>query len=219
MKEAKPIRVLVADDHPVVREGLAAMFRNLPDLELVAAARDGDEAIERTRALQPDVIVLDLLMPRVGGVQAIVEMRRENPGARILVVTSATDDEHVFSALQAGALGYMLKDAPPETLIQAIHDVYRGETVLHPIVARKVVQRLGKASAAPPAADPLTSRERDVLKGIVQGLTNRQIADLLVVSERTVRFHVSNVLAKLGLENRVQAARYALERGLVNSEE
>jgi NarL family two-component system response regulator LiaR len=217
MKEAKPIRVLVADDHPVVREGLAAMFRNLPDLELVAAARDGDEAIEMARALRPDVIVLDLLMPRVDGLQALVEIRRADPGARVLVVTSSTDDEHVFSAIQAGAQGYLLKDAPPETLIQAIRDVYRGETVLHPIVARKVVQQLGKANAAPPAAEPLTARELDVLKLIAQGLTNRQISARLVVSERTVRFHVSNVLAKLGVENRVQAARYALEHGLVDA--
>jgi NarL family two-component system response regulator LiaR len=219
MAEDKPIRILIADDHPVVRQGLTAMFSNIPELELVGQAKDGVEAIEMTRALQPDVILLDLVMPRKDGVQAIVEIKRENPDARILVVTSFADDDKVFPAIKSGALGYLLKDAPPETLIQAIHDVYRGETSLHPTIARKLIQEISQPPSLPPTDEPLTDREAAVLKLIARGLTNQEIAENLFISERTVRFHVSNILGKLHLANRTQAALYALQEGLADTKD
>jgi len=216
MSTDKPIRILIADDHPVVRQGLAAMFGQLADLELVGEAKDGVEAVEMARTLQPDVILLDLVMPRKGGVEAIVEIKADNPDARILVVTSFADDDSVFPAIKSGAQGYLLKDSPPEDLIRAIHDVYKGETSLHPTIARKLVQEISQPSPLPPTAEPLTEREAAVLRLIARGLTNQEIADSLTVSERTVRFHVSNILSKLHLANRTQAAFYALQQGLVD---
>jgi len=216
MSTDKPIRILIADDHPVVRQGLAAMFGQLADLELIGEAKDGVEAVEMARTLQPDVILLDLAMPRKDGVEAIVEIKADNPDARILVVTSFADDDSVFPAIKSGALGYLLKDSPPEALIRAIHDVYRGETSLHPAIARKLVQEITQPSALPPTKEPLTEREAAVLQQVARGLTNQEIADSLTVSERTVRFHVSNILSKLHLANRTQAALYALQQGLAD---
>jgi NarL family two-component system response regulator LiaR len=219
MSEGKPIRILIADDHPVVREGLVATFSNIPELELVGAAQDGVEAVEMARALKPDVILLDLVMPRKDGVEAIVEIKRDDPEARILVVSTFAHDDLVFPAIKSGALGYLLKDASPETLIQAIHDVYRGETSLHPTIARKLIQEIGQSPSLPPTEEPLTERELAVLKLIAQGLTNQEIAESLIVSDRTVRFPVSNILGKLQLANRTQAALYAIQEGLASSED
>jgi NarL family two-component system response regulator LiaR len=213
----KSIRILIADDHPVVRRGLASLINIKSGLELVGEATDGVEAVEMAGSLQPDVILLDLMMPRKDGLEAIKEIKQANPEARILVVTSFAEDDKVFPAIKAGALGYLLKDSPPEMLLQAIFDVHRGESSLHPTIARKLIRELNQPPAdLPPTEEPLTRRELEVLRLVARGLSNQEISTELVVSEGTVRIHVSNILNKLHLANRTQAALYALQEGLVN---
>jgi NarL family two-component system response regulator LiaR len=208
------IRILIADDHAIVREGLRALIGTKPDMELVGEAADGVEAVLKARSLQPDVILLDLVMPRKDGIEAIGEIKRENPKARILVLTSFAEDEKVFPAIQSGALGYLLKDSSPQELLQAIREVYRGESSLHPAIARKLIRELNRPSDLPATEEPLTEREVEVLILVARGLSNQEIAERLVVSERTVRTHVSNILGKLHLANRTQAALYAVREGL-----
>ncbi len=212
------IRILVADDHAVVREGLRALIETEPGMELVGEATDGVEAVQKARSWQPDVILLDLVMPRKDGIKAIDEIRQENPDARILVLTSFAEDAKVFAAIQAGALGYLLKDASPEELLTAIRQVWQGSLSMHPFIAHKVMRELQRASDLPPTDEPLTEREVEVLKLVAQGMPNQEIAEALVISERTVRNHVSNILTKLHLANRTQAALYALREGLAHLE-
>jgi NarL family two-component system response regulator LiaR len=211
---SESIRILIADDHAVVREGLRAVIATDPGMELVGEARDGIEAVLKARSLQPDVILLDLVMPGQDGLEAIGQIKEENPDARILVVTGFGEDEEVFAAIKAGALGYLLKDSSPQILLQAISDVNRGESSLHPAIARKLIQELNRPSALPPAHEPLTEREVEVLSLVARGLPNHEIAQKLVIGERTVRNHVSNILGKLHLANRTQAALYAVREGL-----
>lgn len=211
-----PIRILIADDHAIVRKGLVTLITTEPGLELLGEAEDGLEAVLKARSLQPDVILLDLVMPRQDGLEAIKQIKEENPAACILVLTSFADDDKVFPAIKAGALGYLLKDASPGQLLQAIRDVYHGESSLHPTIARKLIRELNQPSDLPPSAEPLTERELEVLKLVAQGLTNQEIAGKLVVTERTVTTHVSNLLGKLHLANRTQAALYAIREGLVD---
>ena len=210
------IRVLIADDHPVVRDGLRGLMEIQPDLEVVGEARDGIEAVDQARSLKPDVMLLDMMMPGKDGVQVIIEVKEENPAARILVLTSYAEGEKAFPAIKAGALGYLLKDSSPEELLQAIHNVYRGQISLHPTVARMLVEELGQPSDLPPTEEPLTEREVDVLQLVAQGMSNQEIAETLVVGERTVSTHVSNILDKLHLANRTQATLYALRKGLAS---
>jgi len=210
------IRVLIADDHAIVREGQRALIETEPGMELVGEAADGVEAVHMARTLQPDVILLDLLMPRKGGVEAIQEIKAQNAEARILVLTSFAEDEKVYAAIKAGALGYLLKDASPQEILAAIRDVHRGEPSMPPIIAHKLMSELQRTSNLPPTEDPLTERELEILKLVAQGLPNLEIAERLVISERTVRTHVSNILAKLHLANRTQVALYALREGLAH---
>lgn len=210
----KAIRVLLADDHDVVRKGLHALLETEDKIEIVGEAVDGVEAVLKARALRPDVILLDLQMPRKNGIEVIGEIKQENPDARILVLTSFSDDEKVFAAIKAGALGYLLKETSEAELLQAVQDVYLGESSLHPAIARKLIRELNRPSTLPQSDEPLTEREVEVLVNVAQGLSNQDIADLLVISERTVRTHVSNILSKLQLANRTQAALYALKEGL-----
>jgi NarL family two-component system response regulator LiaR len=218
MNEEPCIRVLIADDHAVVREGLRALIISEPGIEVVGEAANGVEAVRLAHSLQPDVILLDLVMPQMGGLEAITEIKQANPEARILVLTSFAEDDKVFPAIKAGALGYLMKDLLPYELLQAIRDTYRGESSLHPAIARKLVQELNRPSNLPPASEPLTERELEVLKLVAQGLSNQEIADKLAIGERTARTHVVNILSKLHLANRTQAALYALREGLAKLE-
>lgn len=209
-----PIRVFAADDHAVVLQGLRALLQTAGDIELVATAADGDAAVSGALQHRPDVVLLDLQMPGRSGVAAIEAICADWPEARILVLTSFGDEEHVFAAIQAGALGYLLKDASPETLLAAIRDVAAGVSHLQPGIALKLIQALHHPPPLPPTTDPLTGREVDVLQHVARGLSNRDIGDALFISERTVRTHISNILSKLHLANRTQAALYALREGI-----
>jgi two-component system, NarL family, response regulator LiaR len=210
------IRVFHADDHAIVREGVRALLLTEPGMVLIGDAGDGEEAVRQVLALRPDVILLDLHMPRKGGREVISSIKKALPEARILVLTSFAGDDDVFPAIKAGALGYLLKDSTPHELLRAIRDVYEGRSSLHPSVALKVIQELKRPSELPPTDEPLTAREVEILKLVAKGLTNQEIAVKLIVSERTVRTHVSNILSKLHLANRTQAALYALREGLAS---
>jgi len=210
------IRVLVADDHAIVRKGIRALLATEPDIEVVGEAENGREAVTEVERLRPDVILMDLVMPEMDGIEAIRRITARQPEARILVLTSFAADDKVFPAIKAGALGYLLKDSGPEELVQAIHQVSRGESSLHPTIARKLLQELSHPSEQPPTPDPLTEREVEVLRLVARGQSNQDIADQLVISEATVRTHVSNILSKLHLASRTQAALYALREGLAS---
>ncbi len=216
---SETIRVLVADDHPVVREGLCGLIASKPGLEVVGEAEDGEEAILQARTRQPDVVVIDLMMPRKNGLEALKEIKQENPHMRILILTSFAEDEKLFQALDAGAQGCLLKDSSPQELIRAIRDVYQGELALHPAIARKLIDKRSQTKESSPDKNPLTEREIEVLKLVARGLSNRDIAKMLVVSEQTVRSHVTNILSKLHLTNRTQAVLYALRNGIARLDE
>lgn len=210
------IRVLICDDHVIVRKGIRMLLETGPDIQVSGEAGDGTEAILQAKTLQPDVILMDLMMPNVDGIEATRQITAQQPDAHILVLTSFVADDKIFPAIKAGALGYLLKDSKPDELFNAIHQVARGEPSLEPEIARKLLHELHHPPAAPLTPDPLTEREVEVLRLIAQGLSNRDIANRLVITERTVCRHVSNVLDKLHLASRTQAALYALKEGLAS---
>jgi NarL family two-component system response regulator LiaR len=219
MTDTKPIRILIADDHAVVREGLRGLITAEPGMEVAGEAADGLEAVSQARKLHPDVILLDMVMPHQDGLATLKAIKQDNPAARVLVLTSFDDDERVFAAIKAGALGYLLKDSSPQQLLQAIGDVYQGQLSLHPTIAFKLVHEIRQPSAnLPPTEEPLTEREVETLCLIAEGLSNQEIAQKLTISKRTVSKHVSNILQKLHLANRTQAALYAHQHGLANSD-
>jgi NarL family two-component system response regulator LiaR len=217
--EPLTIRVLVVDDQAIVREGICALLAEIKDIKVVGEARDGQEAVTQAQALHPDVILMDLVMPRLDGVEAIRRIAALETGARILVLTSFAGDDQVFPAIQAGATGYLLKDSGAAELVQAIRQVHAGLSSLHPIIAQKVLQELKRPPGRSLTPRPLTARELEVLRLMAQGLTNPEIARRLTLSEATVRSHISNILGKLHLANRVQAALYALQEGIVSLDE
>lgn len=217
MTESKTsIRVLITDDHTIVRKGIRALLATEAGIEVVGEAANGREAIAQAAKLHPDVILIDLEMPELDGIEAVRRITADHPNTRILVLTSFATDDKVFPAIKAGALGYLLKDSAPESLINAIRQVNRGESSLHPKIARKLLMEISKPLKQSPTSDPLTQREVEILKLVANGLSNQEIADTLVVSEATVRTHVSHILSKLHLASRTQAALYALREGLAS---
>ena len=200
------IRVLIADDHAVVRQGLRTFLGLQEDIDVVGEAADGEEALALAERLAPDVVLIDLVMPGVDGIEALRRLRDRVPAARAIVLSSFVDDDKLFPAVRAGAAGYLLKDVQPQELVAAIRTVHGGGALLHPTVAARLMEEL--------ADDPLTPREREVLALIGRGLPNKQIARELGIAEKTVKAHVSAVLAKLGVSDRTQAALYAVREGL-----
>ena len=215
MQEDRLIEVLVVEDHAVVREGLCSLLTGRYGVRVIGEAADGLEAIEKARALNPDVILMDLAMPRMTGLEAILKIREEDPDARILVLTSFSEEAKISAAVKAGAMGFLLKDSGADDLAHAIQSVYRGNLSLPQGLAQKVMAGLlGTESAAAPTEE-LTKRELDVLKCLAEGMSNAEIAEALSVSVPTVHSHVHNLLGKLNLTSRTQAALYAVEIGLV----
>lgn len=210
------IRVLIADDHAIFRAGLHLLLQTEPSLQVVGEAADGQQAIEQFQALRPDVLLVDLKMPRKGGVEAISEIRERYPDAHILVLTAYGGGQLVLKAVRAGAAGYLLKASRPELLLRAVRDVHEGRAVLDPAIAPALMEEMKRPAAV---EEPLTGRELEVVRLVSRGLTNREIAERLVISERTVRTHISRILDKLNLINRTQVALYALRRGWASLEE
>jgi len=208
------IRVLIVDDHTIVRKGIKALLAETSDIQVIGEAENGLEAIKLSKQLEPDVILMDLLMPKMDGIEATRQITAQQPQVRMLVLTSFVGDDKVFPAIKAGAMGYLLKDSEPSELIRSIYKVYRGEPSLHPIIARKMMKEILEPPAVKPTPEPLTVREVEVLQLLAKGLSNDEIADQLTISEVTVRTHISHLLAKLHLANRVQATLYALREGL-----
>ena len=216
MSASNPIRVFITEDHAIVRKGISALLALEPDIEVVGEAGNGREAVSGIESTRPDVILMDLVMPEMDGIEAIQQVVARQPQARILVLTSFATDDKVFPAIKAGALGYLLKDSEPRDVVDAIRQVHRGESSLHPRIARKLMQELSRPPEQPPTPDPLTEREMEVLRLVAQGKSNREIADDLTVTEGTVRVHVSTILSKLHLASRTQATLYALREGLAS---
>jgi NarL family two-component system response regulator LiaR len=211
---ADAITVLVVDDHAVVREGLRTFLQLQEGLEVVGEAGDGEEAVRQAERLRPDVILMDLVMPRLDGVGAMQALRRRLPASRVIVLTSFADDDRLLPAIQAGAAGYLLKNVQPQELARAVRAAHAGEALLDPAVAARLVEAIAQEPGEQPA-ERLTPRERQVLELIGRGLSNKRIARELGVAEKTVKTHVGHVLAKLGVSDRTQAALYAVRTGLL----
>jgi DNA-binding NarL/FixJ family response regulator len=220
----KKIKVLVVDDHAIVRQGLRSFIDLQSDIEVVGEGTNGIEAVELARSTQPDIILLDLVMPEMDGIQATRRIIENNPNSRIIILTSFGEEDKVLPAIRAGAQGYLLKDIAPTELVQALRDAYLGKVQLHPEITRKLMSAVASdevpsaSHAKTDAKSRLTDRENEVLHLIADGLNNREIAEKLFISEKTVKTHVSNILGKLGLTDRTQAAIYALRRGLTTDE-
>lgn len=213
------IRILLVDDHPVVREGLGAMIETQPDMEVVGEAGDGQEGVQQAKLLRPNVVLMDLQMPKMGGVEAIVKIRQENTSAEVIILTTYDSDEHIFSGLEAGAKGYLLKGASKNDLFRAIRAASKGESLLEPAVASKLVERFTQLSRKGPADDKLSERELEVLNLMAKGYRNKEIARDLFITEKTAKAHVSNILAKLGASDRTEAVTMALKKRIIKLEE
>ncbi len=213
---ADKIKILIVDDHAVVREGLSAWIDSEPDLILIGEAADGEAGVTETLRLQPDIVLMDLAMPKMDGITAIKEITQNKPNIRILVITSFSEQDQAVKAIKAGSLGFMMKDASPTEMLQAIRSVSEGNPWLSPSLTRALIQNSRDLKSVGEPIDPLTKREIEVLKLIAQGLSDQDIATALTVSKTTVRYHVTNILTKLQLENRTQAALFAIRKKLVS---
>jgi len=211
-----PISIIIADDHEVVRNGVRSYLETLPDFRVVGEASSGEETVSLVAEHIPDIVLMDLIMPGMDGIETTRQIKKVSPRTQIVVLTSYHEDVHIFPALKAGAISYMLKDMKMEKLVEALRRAMQGEVTLHPRVAARVLETLrGEGAAEEPLFTELTERELDVLKLIANGLTNSQIAEKLVISENTVKGHVSNILSKLHLADRTQVAVYAWQKGIV----
>ncbi len=215
----QPIKVLIVDDHIMVRKGITALLSEYEGINVVGEAANGVEAIELVEQLKPDVVLIDLAMPVMEGIEAIRKIIAIQPSQRIIVLTSYTGDDKLIPAIKAGAMGYLVKDAQPEELVQSIRDVYAGEPSLNTTIAWKFLRKMSGAEATKRSAEELSEREIEVLRLLTQGKTDKEIADQLVLTEVTIRTHVSRILSKLGLKNRVQAALYGIRSGMVSLED
>lgn len=221
MDTVEKIKVLIVDDHRVVRQGLRTFLELHEDVVVVGEAGDGQTAVELVRALEPNVVLMDLVMPGMDGISATRQIRALGSGAKVIALTSFTEDNKVFPAIQAGASGYLLKDVSPDDLVEAIRAAYRGEARLHPDIARRLMEQVAHQPvlSGEPHTESLTEREHDVIRLVAHGCSNQHIAQALVISEKTVKTHVSNILSKLQLEDRTQLAIYAIKTGLVNPDQ
>lgn len=208
------IRVLIADDHHVVRRGLLFFLKTQKDIEVVGEAKNGQEAIDMTARLKPDIVLMDLVMPEMDGIQATKSIKSKWPNVQVLMLTSFSDKDHVLPAIEAGASGYQLKDIEPDELVESIRLIMRGENTIHPEATTQLEEGLREEGNLPHVLNPLTPREQDVLAELTKGKSNREIASSLFVTEKTVKTHISNIFTKLEVQDRTQAALYAVKHGL-----
>ncbi len=211
----KPIRIVVADDHPIIRDGLMSIFSSQPEFEVVGQAGTGLEALKQVSALKPDVLLLDLAMPELDGLEVLEQLAEAKIKVRVIVFTAFDTDERILGAIRAGAQGYLLKGAPREELFKAIRIVHAGGSLLQPVVASKLMRQVSHQSQPEAEVESLTTRELEVLRLIARGLRNKEIATRLTISQRTVKFHNSSIMSKLGASNRTEAVRMAVQQGLV----
>jgi DNA-binding NarL/FixJ family response regulator len=211
----EPIKLLIADDHPVVREGLISMISREPDFKVVAEANNGLEAVEKAKQYKPDVILMDLRMPEMDGVEAIRQIAEVEPDTKFIILTTFSDDEYIFKGIEVGARAYLLKDAPREELFKAIRAVYRGESLIQPVVASKVLSRFAELSRQTQSPEVLTDREVEVLILVAKGSANKEIAEELHISNSTVKTHIASIFQKLGTNDRTEAVTMALRKGII----
>ncbi|MCL5045343.1 MAG: response regulator transcription factor [Actinobacteria bacterium] len=213
------IRVLLVDDHTILREGIKMLLEAQPDVEVVGEAEDGEEAVAKARALKPDVVLMDVAMPKLNGLEATRQIKKEDPGAQVLILSMHETEEYILPILEAGASGYVVKQTAAQELVSAIRAVYNGNSFLYPTVARKVIEsflRRSQPAKPDPAHDVLTERELEILKMVAEGLTNQQIAEKLFLSIKTVQAHRANIMEKLDIHDRVELVKYAIRNGLVD---
>jgi len=209
------IKILIADDHPVVREGLNAMLSREHDFQVVGEAKDGVDALTKVKELKPDVVLMDLRMPEMDGVEAMRQIRSINPEVKFIILTTYSDDDYIFSGIEAGARAYLLKDAPREELFKAIRSVYKGESLIQPVVASKLLDRFSQLSRRTPASEELSERELEVLCLMAKGAANKEISAELKIAQSTVKTHITNIFQKLGVNDRTEAVTQALKKGFI----